>query len=533
MWSFRLKTFSISLLTFTALLICALYVITLPALPQEKDKDKPIGTITQAELRDHIFFLGSDHLEGRMTGSEGYEQAAHYIASQLRAAGLAPVIKNKEGVESYFQEIDFEISTIAPESTLLIKKGQEETSFIFGEQFIPLLHGQAFKDGHYEGTLVFAGYGIEEPHDGWNDYENIDVAGKMVVIVAGTPMKNGKPVLSEEKNKLYGNFMGSARNRLMSAVNQKAAGLLMIPDPETAKMWSKLAPQMNRPTRRLKADEQKAKSPFLPIFYLNVEAASVLLKETGFDPVSAKGEVKSTPLKDVTLTFDLKYKIEREFVCRNVVGFIPGSDPDLKSEYVVVGAHLDHLGVRNEDAMNGADDNASGSAAILEAAEAAVMLPQRRSLFFVFFTAEEGAGQGSYHFVDNFPFSLKDIKLAINVDMVGRNSEPFPDSVLGIPPDNLKLELSKFIKKANNNVANVSLKTYLDEDDLGGYYGGSDEVMFFMRGIPAVLITNGYSHPDYHKPSDEPDKINYKRVSEASRLIYALAITAANTEKLF
>ena len=251
MWSFRPRTFSISLLKFAALLICALYVITLPTLSQEKDRDKPIGTITQAELRDHIFFLGSDHLEGRMTGSEGYEQAAHYIASQLRAAGLAPVIKNKEGVESYFQEIDFEISTIAPESTLRIKKGQEETSFAFGEHFVPLLHGQAFKDGHYKGTPVFAGYGIEEPQDGWNDYANIDVAGKIVVIMNGAPMKNGKPVLPEEKHKLYSNFMQGARNRLMSAVNQKAAGLLLIPDPETAKMWSKLAPRMNRPSRRL------------------------------------------------------------------------------------------------------------------------------------------------------------------------------------------------------------------------------------------------------------------------------------------
>jgi Zn-dependent M28 family amino/carboxypeptidase len=154
-------------------------------------------------------------------------------------------------------------------------------------------------------------------------------------------------------------------------------------------------------------------------------------------------------------------------------------------------------------------------------------------MFFVFFTAEEGGGQGSYHFVDNFPFPLKDLKLAINVDMVGRKSEPFPDSVLAIPPDNMKLKLSEFVKKANTDVSRVSLKTYLDTDDLGGYYGGSDEVMFFLRGIPAILITNGYSHPDYHKPSDEAEKINFTRVSEASRLIYALAITAANAEKLF
>jgi len=533
MWHFSPKSILRQYVKPGAVLISALCMLITPALAQDKDEDKPIETITKAELRDHIFYLGSDYLEGRMTGSNGYEQAARYIASQLRSAGLIPVIKNREGVESYFQEIDFEISSIASDSTLLIKKGQEETSFSFGEHFVHLLHGQSFKDGHYEGTPVFVGYGIEEPEDGWNDYENIDVAGKIVVLVGGAPLKDGKPVLPEDKHKLYSNLMQGASKRLLSAVSRKAAGLILVPDPQTAEMWSDLTPQMNRPSRRLKADERKDKIPFLPIFFLNLDAAAILLKETGFDPVSAKGEVKPTLLKGVTLSFDLKYEIEREFVCRNVVGFIPGSDTDLKDEYVVIGAHLDHLGVREEDVMNGADDNASGSAAILEAAEAAVMSPQRRSLFVVFFTGEERGGHGSYHFVENFPFSLKDIKLAINVDMVGRNSEPFPDSVLGIAPHNLKRELSEFIEKANMTIANAHLKTYAQEEDLGGYYGGSDEVMFFMRGIPAVLITSGYSHPDYHQPSDEPDKINYDRVREAARLIYALAVSAANAEKLY
>jgi Zn-dependent M28 family amino/carboxypeptidase len=233
------------------------------------------------------------------------------------------------------------------------------------------------------------------------------------------------------------------------------------------------------------------------------------------------------------IIFDLKYKIERDFVCRNVVGFIPGSDPDLKDEYIVVGAHLDHLGIRDEGTFNGADDNASGCAAILEAAEAAAMSPQRRSIFFVFYTGEEGGGHGSFYFVDNFPFPLENVALAINADMVGRNCEPFPDSLLGISPDNLRLELAKFIETANKKIAYANLKTYLDEGVPGDYFGGSDEVMFYTRGIPAVLITSGYKHPDYHKASDDPDKINYDKVRTASRLIFALAVTAANAEKPF
>jgi Zn-dependent M28 family amino/carboxypeptidase len=159
------------------------------------------------------------------------------------------------------------------------------------------------------------------------------------------------------------------------------------------------------------------------------------------------------------------------------------------------------------------------------------MSPHRRSLFFVFYTGEEGGGHGSFHFVDNFPFSPENIVLGINADMVGRNCDPFPDSLLGISPDNLKVELAEFIETANKNNAKANLKTYLDEGVPGDYFGGSDEVMFYTRGIPAVLITSGYNHPDYHKESDDPEKINFDKVTAASRLIFSLAVTAANAEK--
>jgi hypothetical protein len=503
------------------------------SLAQGSDKTETIETITKAELRDHIYYLASDFLGGRLPGSEGYRQASHFIASQLKSAGLEPIVKNADGKVSYFQPIGFMISTIAPESTLRFRKAQREITFSSGGQFIPLLHGQAFKNGHYEGDAVFIGYGIEEPEEGWNDYKGIDVSGKIVLMIAGTPTKDGHPLLSEEKNKLYGNLMESAGKRMMSAIHHQSAGVIMVLDAPTAKMWSQLAPLSERPTRRLKADENKERTNYLPAFLLHPEAAVELLEETGFNPVSGKGRVKSAPLKDTRIIFDLKYNIERDFVCQNVVGFFPGSDPELKDEYIVVGAHLDHLGIRDEGTYNGADDNASGCAAVLEAAEAATKAPHRRSLFFVFYTGEEGGGHGSFHFVDNFPFSLENVALAINVDMVGRNCEPFPDSLLGISPDNLKLELAGFIETTNKNIAKANLKTYLDDGVPGDYFGGSDELVFYMRGIPAVLITSGYSHPDYHKESDEPDRVNYDKVVAASRLIFALAVTAADAEKPF
>jgi hypothetical protein len=299
-----------------------------------------------------------------------------------------------------------------------------------------------------------------------------------------------------------------------------------------AKTWSQLAPMMNKPARRLKPEGKKDKNPFFPVFILHPQAAVDLLKETGFNPVSGKGKVRPVLLKDTTLIFDLTYKIEREFVCQNVVGFIPGSDPVLRDEYVVVGAHLDHLGMNEENPFSGADDNASGCAAVLEAAEAAAQSPPRRSLFFVFYSGEEKGGHGSFHFVDNFPFPLESIALAVNVDMVGRDGGRFPDSLLGLSPDSLKLRLAEFMDKANKNSVNINLKTYVQEADLGNFFGGSDEVAYLVRRVPIVLITSGFSHPDYHKISDDPDKINYNKVADASRFIFVLAMMAANAQQL-
>ncbi len=497
------------------------------------EESSPIETITKSELKDHIYYLGSDFLEGRLPGSEGYKHASYYIASQLEAAGLDPILIGSEGKKSYFQKVDFMISTIAPESLLHVKKGRKEIEWKFEEQFIPMLHGQAFKDGHFEANVEFVGYGIEEPEHGWNDYEGRDVSGKIVIFYAGSPMKNNEPVLPEEKHELYSNIIQSALTRIACALRHEASGVVIIPDSQTLQMWSMLSTQMNKPARRLKANPNKDRSYHIPIFLLHPEAAVELFEETDFDPISGKGDVESTRIKDVTFSFDLKYQVEREFISHNVVGFLLGNDPVGKDEYIVVGAHLDHLGMQEDDAFNGANDNASGCAAILEAAEAVAMSSQKRSIFVAFFTGEEGGGHGSYHFVDNFPFSLEKIKLAINVDMVGRDSPQFPDSVLGIPPDNLRLHLAEFMEKANESIAKVNLKTSVNGANFGDYYGSSDEAMFHFRGIPAVLITTGFGNPDYHKTSDEPDKIDYDRVAEASRLIFALITTAANNEKIY
>ena len=489
-----------------------------------------LETITKAELRDHVFYLASDFTGGRLPGSDGYKQASCYVASQLIETGLTPILNGPDGKKCYFQNVDFTISSIAPQSVLHVKIGEKEIEWKLGEQFLPLLHNQEFDKGTYEGTAEFVGYGIEETAYGWNDYKNRNVSGKMVILYIGAPMKKDKPILPEEKNESYLSMQQGLMNRMLAAFGHKATGVIIIPDPQTTEMWSMLSPHLNRPCRRLKAFRAQDPVVPIPVFLVHPEAAAELFEGTGFDPISGKGNVESIHLTDVRLVFDLKYETQEDFTCRNVVGFLPGSDPVLDDEYIVVCAHLDHLGTKENEVFNGADDNASGCAAVLEAAEAVAMSPPKRSIFFVFFTGEEGAGQGSYYFINNFFDPLEKIKLAINVDMVGRNSPEHPNAVLGVTPDNIELGLAEFMEEANRSLANVNLKTRASGENFGDYYGSGDEAMFMLRGIPAVLVTTGFGWPEYHQPGDDPDKIDYDRVTDASRLVFSLITAAANNE---
>jgi Zn-dependent M28 family amino/carboxypeptidase len=216
-----------------------------------------------------------------------------------------------------------------------------------------------------------------------------------------------------------------------------------------------------------------------------------------------------------------------------VVGLLPGNDPELKDEYIVVTAHLDHVGVRNGAVFNGADDNASGSAAVLEAAEAAALSPGKRSMIFVLLTAEEKGLLGSQAFAPNPPVPIGQIVLNINLDMVGRNSPDFPDVLLAMASENGRAELLQMIREVNDAGVEAPLDWRLNEGpDPHAHVQRSDQMSFMQKGVPAILITRGFMGPDYHEPSDDPETINYEKVVHAARLTLGLALEAANREEV-
>jgi Zn-dependent M28 family amino/carboxypeptidase len=515
--------------------LAALALLIPTCAPQAQEWVGPLESITQAELRDHIHYLASDFLEGRDTGTEGYMLAAHYGAILFAAAGLEPLLTDSSGAPTYFQEIAFESAKVGGASAMRATVGGESKGYSLGQEFLAL---QIFSGGELkvEETPVFLGYGIEAPDHGWNDYEGIDVSGKIAIIVPGAPTRDGEPALPAEQHAVYSSLSRSANARIMSAVDHGASTLIVVIDSASTSIWSEVAAMMGRPSMRpMPGAAPGQASPRSHPWIILIKAADAvdLLSGSGYDPVSGIGPVTPGTLDGVRIALDLKHDVQPSYSAPNIVALLPGTDSILKDEYVVVTAHLDHLGIRDGQIFNGADDNASGSAAVLEAAEAAAMAPAKRSIIFVLLTAEEKGLLGSMYFADNPPVPIDKIVLNINLDMVGRNSPDWPASLLAMGSENRRPQLLALIRDVNSRVR-ANLDWRLNEgSDPYAHVQRSDQLAFMQKGIPAILITRGFMGPDYHQPSDDPETINYPKVLQAARLACALALEAGNREVLF
>jgi hypothetical protein len=491
-------------------------------------QDDPLGSITEAELRDHIFYLASDYLGGRDAHEQGYMLAAEYGAIHFAAAGLRTMFTDSAGRASFFQQVPFEYVAVDSSTVLRVTTDGTESVYRVGED---LIAQQIFTPGSapVSGTPVFLGYGIEEPELGWNDYADVDIAGKIVVIVSGAPTRNGEPVLPQERHDVYASFQRGAQSRIMAAMNRQPAAVILLPDSAFMGLW----PQAVTASTRSSLRPAQSGGTGLWLIVPQPAAAAGLLAAAGFDAASPATAYTPGPLEDVHVSLEPALDVEPAFRSPNVVGLLPGTDSVLQHEYVVVTAHLDHIGTRGGEVFNGADDNASGCAAVIEAAEAAAMTPAQRSILFVLLTSEEDGLLGAQYFADNPPVPIEQIVLNINLDMVGRNSPEFPDVLLAMGSEHRRPELLQLIRDVNER-AGATLDWRLNEGpDPHGHVQRSDQMAFMRKGIPAILITRGFMGPDYHEASDDPETINYRKVLHAARLAFGLAVEAANRERLF
>jgi hypothetical protein len=456
--------------------------------------------LSPARYIEDVTYLASDEMKGRGDGSPELDKAADYVADGFRKAGLKPAGDNN----SYFQT--FEITTGAElgEKNALEIAGR---ALKRGEDFVPMVFSST---AEFEGPLVFAGYGMTNTDAHYDDYTGIDVAGKIAVVLMHNDIDPKSPFAATSfapqlsfVNKAINAKLHGARGIIFISASAGLSGDELGPAPRQQEesdmgipaVHAKRAPLIDAfkaAGKDLGAVEEKIDKNFMP---------------QSFELSNAKARISTEILRSKKMI-------------RNVVAAIEGSDPKLKDEWIVVGAHYDHLGLGNRNSLapsqigqvhHGADDNASGTAGVIELARIAAENRKewKRSVLFVAFAGEEIGLLGSSYFVNHPSVPVKDIDAMINMDMIGRlNNDRLYVGGVGTSPT-LKPTLQELDKGP---------RLELEFSESG--YGSSDHMSFNAKKIPVLFFFSGL-HTDYHKPSDTADKINAMGAVRVLSLVYA------------
>ncbi len=445
-----------------------------------------VPEITAMELQRDVFYFASDLLQGRYPGTPEDDQAAEYIRDQFQKAGLT--LLSEDG----FQRFNI-VTTVEAGNRNSLRIADYEA--VMKEDFIPLAFS---KNDHISAGVVFAGYGFEIDEDSlqWNDYENIDVQNKWVLILRGDPEM-------EDQESLFISYSAD-RDKVLTARDHDAAGVLLVSGVEY---------DSKDKLEELHFDKTLSNAG-IPVIHIKRHIADMILEETGENI----GQIE-TLLNDTLMpfSFDLSGRIDasteiilQEVQTQNVIGMVEGNDPGFLDEYIVVGAHYDHLGLggpgsgsRVPDTLavhNGADDNASGVAGVIELAYkiSANKKKLKRSIIFIAFGAEEMGLLGSAYFVKNPPVDLASIEAMVNLDMIGRLDKEKRAVMVG--GTGTSEESESILHKLNKEQLSLSFSPE--------GYGPSDHASFYGENIPVFFFSTG-AHIDYHTPEDDAYKLNY------------------------
>ncbi len=462
--------------------------------------------ITTDELSGHIEFLASDSLKGRYPGTPEDLIAARYITDEFKKAGLQWL--TEDGLQEY------EIVTYieAGDSNMLVFDGYTGEH---GKDFTPLSFSS---DANVEAEVVFCGYGfdIDQEDLKWNDFRGIDVTGKWVMVLRGNP--------EPEKSTSIFDIYSNERDKAMVAKDLGASGILFVsgplfyPDDELMTLRSRES-QTGIPAihiKRAMADR---------ILRVSVQTIGLLEKE-----LNEKRRPHSFPTGVIleATTNVIPHKVNTY----NAVAFLEGSHPLRKDQYIIIGAHYDHLGfggpgsssrLQDSSAVHyGADDNASGVSGMIEIAERFALseLRPERSLLFIAFGAEEMGLLGSRFFTENPLVPLEQVSLMVNFDMIGR----MRNLHLQVSGTGTSVEAEGILKHfANAN----SIQLMMSPEG----YGASDHSSFYGKNIPVLFLTTGV-HADYHTPDDSPEKINYTQMVHVADFAYDLIDSIARMDSL-
>ena len=502
-------------------------------------QSRGLRTITEKELRYHLEFLGAREFRGRETPSPELEIATLYLGNWLKSSGLRPLM----GDGTFYQSVPLTVTSVfQPDSKITLSKGSGKQIYYFGKGF----SGNFSVSGSYSGNVVFAGAGIFDPENSWDDLSGLDLSGKVVVILdvqrPGTTYSLGS-TLANRLNSRISEIQKRGASAVLSIVsrerqNRMNEGLNIFDYIPTGRLGTIYDSQRTnfRSNTGMTTGATVNQRP-LPFERAEIshEVAAEILKTTVneitemFEMIKRGQKVPGKEVSGVHIRLDIDVYSYRAF-SRNVVALVEGTDPVLKNEYIVICGHHDGRGIDDGEIIPGADDNGTATVALMEIAQALITERPKRSVILAWFTGEEQGMNGSQYFVNNCPVPLEKISACLNMDMIGRND---PDSLFLVGSDLLSKGLDASINNMNRKQG-INFRfdyTYSDRAHPQRVYFRSDHYPFIRFGIPGVWFFSGFT-TDYHTMQDVTDFVDYTKVLKTARLVYLTAFDIGNMKEL-
>ena len=461
-------------------------------------------SITESDLRRRIGIIAADSMRGRDTPSPELDEVAAYIAGEYKRLGLRPAGDGND----YLQRYSLDRVQIVGDSSAIMIHGRVDTTLKYGSD--ALFSGHVFESKDYAGELVLLSGALT----GSLGSDTTAVAGKMVILASGP------------RNR-------SERGRLMERVlGWKPAGII-VPSTAPDSIWTQLINRAAFP--QLRDPSLKSGGPL--VLAVRGGALQTIVARLGGDLSAAQSQgFQLTPLGGAQLHVHARVRVLERRSAPNVVAILPGSDPKLKDEYVVFSAHMDHVGVAGprgsggcraqgaDSICNGADDDGSGTVAVVEIAEAFARLSPKpkRSILFLNVSGEEKGLWGSEYFADHPTVPLHNVVANLNIDMIGRN---WRDTIVAIGKEHS--DLGATLNRVAADHPELNMRPIDDIWPQENFYGRSDHFNFAKKGVPILFFFSG-THEDYHRPGDSPDKIDAEKEVRVARLIFYLGLEVAN-----
>ncbi|MDZ7331982.1 MAG: M28 family peptidase [candidate division KSB1 bacterium] len=480
-----------------------------------------LTAISGEEMLSHVKILAADEMRGRDTPSPELDSCAKYLQRYFISLGCQPVAEKR----GYFQDFFLLKTRLAGEQKFLLSINGVEKHYAIKDDFVPIYFSASRQ---VTAPVVFAGYGITAPEYQYDDYQNIDAAGKIVLVFTEEPQeRDSTSVFNGSKATDHSKLSEKALN----AIDHGAVGLIVVTNPSH---------RFRRPPNPWPSLLRSAPEEAIPLTLGEKEQNKIVAVRIGKQLAEDLMSTLGRTMEQIHQQIDLELKPQSQLLpgiiatiathlesdslkTQNVIAFWEGADPQLKQELVVVGAHYDHIGARGDSVIyNGADDNASGTSGVLAVAKAFTECQQRpkRSVLFMCFAGEEKGLFGSRFYAASDPiFPLEHTVAMINLDMIARNDT----SAVEVSGAVRSPEMKEIFLRANEQ---VKLHFKFSDDRR---IGGSDHASFFRMNIPFLSFFTGM-HDDYHQPSDTAEKIVPEKMAQVARAAFACAWLIANSD---